>query len=351
MKKLLPGPLDFIVNYPLGAYALGMFTPEAKNVAAYVVTPKSASLYVAPKEGGPGAYAENVSGVEGAVDFEMLDPGTSDIDSFVQPGQYNEKVVKRFGLRKHGGVVLLLDHPKLYINLHSLHAAEVTIDKVYEELQNAPASFFPGWQGGEGYYWTAMTEAMGVANPNARAAALGQVFFAGMPVSYVDFICSWAKHSRQLLKSIIPFPLAVAGWAKDAIQEDKYFHLLVPTGGALCFFTYNNGKYTNYNAPKNDNYAVGDLAGVIDEDYSNTPESANGPVYVWPTVGVDTEKIMSGLRQAGVRQAGLVALSDSNGMPIAPTASLCEWALHKTIDGFPMGAGAPEAIELSHRVD
>jgi hypothetical protein len=347
MKKLLPEPLDFIVHYPLLHYVGSMFTMPPRNVAGYCVTPKTTSVIVTPNKGGAAVFSDNVAYVEGAPNADLLDPGSSDENSFSVSGPYQKNVFRKYKLGRGEDSVLLLDHPRLYLNFHGMQGANVTIGKVYEELAKAPQSILPGWQGGEAYNWVALTEKIELAGEGVYASTLQQIFLAGMPSSIVDFICSWATHSGQTLRGIIPFPLAVAGWAREKYAGESLYHLVVPSCNAICVFTFVDGKCSHYFAPKNDNYAAGEVAGAVEDVNSTVTEATKDtPVYVWPTGGTDMEKLMTGLRQSGIRTATAISLSGETGLPLAPTASLLEWALRQCVPSFGKIAGGISTFDL-----
>jgi hypothetical protein len=346
MKKLLPEPFDFIANYPLGYYLQSMLVPPPKNVVALCVTPKASSILVVPGKGGAGVFAENISHVIGAPNAEMFDPAVSEESSFDISGPYQKGVVKKYGLNRGGSGVVILDHPRLYLNFHGMQSANVPISEVYAELTRAPQSILPGWQGGETYSWAAVTERLELASEAVYASTLNQLFLTGLPSSLVDFICSWARTTRLTLGGIIPFPVAVAGWAREHYSSDAFFHLVVPTASAMCVFTFIDGKCTHYFAPKNDNYAAGEVAGAIEDVNISSPGGEGGAVYVWPSVGMETEKFMQGMRQAGIRQASVVSPKTEGGLPLAPTMGLCEWALGKIDPGFGGLEGSVSSFDL-----
>lgn len=334
MKKLLPEPFDFIAHYPIGHYLQSMLVPPPKNVAAYCVTPKSSSLLVAPGRGGAGVFGENISHVVGAPNAEMFDPTVSEDSSFNISGPYQKSVVRRFGLNRGGGAVVILDHPRMYLNFHGMQSANVPISDVYAELARAPQSILPGWQGGETYVWAAISDRIELAGEAVYASTLHQLFLAGLPESLVEFICSWARSTRQTLAGIIPYPIAVAGWARDYYESERFFHLVIPTASAVSVFTFIDGKCTHYFAPKNDNYAGGEVAGAIEDVNIAAAESQGGNVYVLPTVGLETEKFMQGLKQGGCRQASIISPKGAGGLPLAPTVGICEWATKKVFPEF-----------------
>ncbi len=346
MKKLLPEPFDFIANYPLGHYIQSMLVPPPKNIAAYCVTPRAASVLVAPNKGGAGVFGENISHVVGAPNAEMFDPAVSEEASFIIAGPYQKSVVRKYGLNRGGGAVLIFDHPRMYLNFHGMQAANVPIAEVYAELARAPQSILPGWQGGETYIWSAISDRMEAAGEAVYASTLNQLFLAGLPESIVDFICSWARAARQTLAAIIPYPIAVAGWAREYYSSENFFHIVVPTPSIVCVFTFTDGRCTHYFAPKNDNYASGEVAGAIEDVNLSTSEGGAGVVYVWPTVGLETEKFMQGLRQSGIRQASIISPQGDDGMPLAPTVGLCAWALSKTFPEFTGVAGSLSSFDL-----
>lgn len=346
MNKLLPEPFDFIAHYPIGHYLQSMLVPPAKNVAAYCVTPRSSSLLVAPVRGGAGVFGENISHVVGAPNAEMFDPAVSEDSSFNIAGPYQKSVVRRYGLNRGGGAVVIFDHPRMYLNFHGMQSANVPISDVYSELARAPQSILPGWQGGETYVWAAISDRMELAGEAVYASTLHQLFLAGLPESIVDFICSWARGTRQTLAAIIPYPIAVAGWAREHYEDERFFHLVIPTPSAVSVFTFIDGKCTHYFAPKNDNYAGGEVAGAIEDVNISSSESRGGSVYVWPTVGMETEKFMQGLRQGGVRQASVVAPKGEGGLPLAPAMGLCEWAMKKVFPEFPGLEGSLSNFDL-----
>jgi hypothetical protein len=347
MKKLLPEPLDFIVHYPLLHYIGSMFTMPPRNVAGYCITPKSTSVVVTPNRGGAAVFSDNVAHVGGAPNADLLDPASSDENSFSVTGPYQKNVFRKYKLGRGEDAVLLLDHPRLYLNFHGMQGANVTIGKVYEELTKAPQSILPGWQGGETYSWVAMTDKVELAGEGIYASTLQQIFLAGVPSSIIDFICAWSAYSGQTLRGIIPFPLAVAGWSRDHYGIEGMYHLVVPSCNAICVFTFFDGRCTHYFAPKNDNYATGEVAGAIEDVNATVSESHKStPVYVWPTGGTDMEKLMQGLRQAGIRNATTVSLSGDAGLPLSPTASLLEWSLQKCLPGFSKIVGSVSTFDL-----
>lgn len=335
MKKLLPEPLDFIVHYPFLHYLRSMLVMPPKNTVAYSISPRATSVLVTPRKGGAAVFSDNVAHVEGAPNAETLDPSASDENSFSSGGVYQKNVTRKYGLARGGDAVLVLDHPRMYLNFHGMQGANVTIAKVYEELARAPQSILPGWQGGETYQWTAVTDRIDLAPDAAFASTLQHLFLAGLPISLIEFICSWSVHNKQTLRGIIPFPLAVAGWARRQYANAEAFHIVVPSSAAICVFTFSEGKCTHYFAPKNDNYAASEVAGAIEDvnsTISDTPQDI--PVYVWPTTGVDMEKLVQGIRQSGVRNATVVSLQSEGGLPLSPTVSLLEWALQNSLEGF-----------------
>lgn len=335
MKKLLPEPLDFIAHYPLLHYLRSMLVMPPKNTVAYSISPKATSILVTPRKGGVAVFSDNVAHVEGAPNAEVLDPSASDENSFVAGGVYQKNVVRKYGLARGGDAVLIIDHPRMYLNFHGMQGASVTISKVYEELARAPQSILPGWQGGETYQWAAVTDRIDLAPEGAFASTLQQVFLAGLPASLIDFICAWSAHSQQTLRGIIPFPLAVAGWARKKYESEEMFHMVVPTTSAICVFTFSDGRCTHYFAPKNDNYAASEVAGAIEDVNSTVSDNpSDTPVYIWPTTGADTEKLVQGIRQSGVRNATVVSLQSEGGLPFSATASLLEWALQNSLEGF-----------------
>jgi len=346
MKKLLPEPFDFIAHYPLGYYLQSMLVPPPKNVAAFCVTPRASSILVAPSKGGAGVFAENISHVIGAPNAEMFDPAVSEESSFSISGPYQKSVVRKYGLNRGGAAVVILDHPRMYLNFHGMQSANVPISEVYAELTRAPQSILPGWQGGETYMWAAITERIELSGESVYASTLNQLFLSGLPASLVYFICSWARSSRLTLGGIIPFPIAVAVWAREHYSNEPFFHLVVPTSAAVCVFTFTDGKCTHYFAPKNDNYAAGEVAGAIEDVNISSPDGANGGVYVWPSVGLETEKFMQGMRQAGIRHASIVSPKSEGGLPLAPTMGLCEWALGKIVPEFGGLEGSISSFDL-----
>lgn len=347
MKKLLPEPFDFIVHYPLLHYLGSMLTMPPKNVVAYSVGPKATSVLVAPGRGGAAIFSDNVANVGGAPSSDLLDPSGSDENSFSISGPYQKNVVKKYGLNRGGDSVLIFDHPRLYLNFHGMQGAGVPVSKVYEELARAPQAILPGWQGGEAYQWAAITDKIEIANPSIFASTLQQLFLAGLPLSLVEFICMWARRSGQTLRGIIPFPLAVAGWAREQFSGNEIYHVVVPSCNALCVFTFGEGRCTHYFAPKNDNYAAGEVAGAIEDVNSTLADAPSSiPVYVWPTLGTDMEKLLQGLRQSGIRDAVTISLQGAGGLPLSPTVSLCEWALQQCVDGFGKLSGSVSSFDL-----
>lgn len=338
MKQLLPEPLDFIAHYPLFHYLRSMLVMPPKNTVAYVISPRATSVLVAPRRGGAAVFSDNVAHVEGAPTVEMLDPSVSDENSFVVRGAYQKNVTRKYGLARGGDAVLVLDHSRMYLNFHGMQGANVTISKVYEELARAPQSILPGWQGGEAYQWAAITDRIELAQNGAFASTLQQLFLTGLPMALIDFICSWSVFNKQTLRNIIPFPLAVAGWAMKQYANMEMFHIVVPSASAICVFTFFDGKCTHYFAPKNDNYAASEVAGAIEDvnsTISDSPTDAtDAPVYVWPSTGADVEKLVQGIRQSGVRNATVVSLQSEGGLPLSPTVSMLEWALQNSLEGF-----------------
>lgn len=350
MKKLLAEPLDFMVHYPLGYYIRTMFVPASHRVSCFSINPKATSLLIAPAIGGAGVFSDNIAGVEGAPNFELLDPAASDETGFSPSGAYLNNVVRKYKLNRGGTSVVILDHPRTYLNLHGMHDANVTVSQIYSELTKSPHNLLPGWQGGETYNWSALTDRIEVANDAAFASTLQVLFLAGLPASLVDFICQWSKVNSQTLGAIIPFPLAVAGWALEHYAKEEFFHLVVPGCSALSAFAFGGGKCTHYFAPKNDNFAAGEVAGAIEDVNASTiDESIDVPVFVWPTPGTDMEKTMHNLRHGGLRKASAITLLDENGLPLSPTADLCSWALRKCDSQFAGLVGALSAIDLPRR--
>lgn len=341
MKKLLPEPFDFIVHYPFSHYLRSMLVMPPKNTVAYAISPRTTSILVTPLKGGAAVFSDNVAQVEGAPNAEALDPSSSDENSFASSGIYQKNVTRKYGLARGGDAVLVLDHPRMYLNFHGMQGANVTIAKVYEELSRAPQSILPGWQGGEAYQWTAVTDRIDLAPDGAFASTLQQLFLSGLPMSLIDFICSWSVHNKQTLRGIIPFPLAVAGWAKKHYTNIEMFHIVVPSSSAICVFTFSDGRCTHYFAPKNDNFAASEVAGAIEDVNSTVSDNSHDtPVYIWPTTGTDMEKLTQGIRQSGVRNATVVSLQSESGLPLAPNVSLLEWALQNSLEGFgQLGAG------------
>jgi hypothetical protein len=347
MKKLLPEPIDFIVHYPLMHYIRSMLTMPPKNTVAYAVSPKATSVLVTPRKGGAAVFSDNVANVEGAPNSDMLDPATSDEHAFASEGVYYKSVTRKYGLARGGDAVLIIDHPRLYLNFHGMQAANVTIAKVYEELARAPQSILPGWQGGEAYQWAAVTDRLEVASEGAFASTLQQLFLTGLPSTLVDFICAWGVYNKQTLRAIIPFPLAVAGWARESYGQNGMFHLVVPSVNSICVFTFCEGRCTHYFAPKNDNYAASEVAGAIEDVNSTVSDSPRDtPVYVWPTTGSDVEKLVQGIKQSGVRNATVVSLQSEGGLPLSPSVSLLEWALQSSLEGFTKLAGGVSSFDL-----
>jgi hypothetical protein len=354
--KLLPYPLDVFLNYPMRFYVKSFFVAAPKADMTLILGKKRTSLLLGERKSGQLLFADDVSDLHGAPNYENTLAATFEPSNFHVNDIYRKTVAIPYGMENGGQVAVIFETTKLYDDISETKNGPKNIGQMIKLLKSEDvAKMIPQWNGTEPYEWTIFTTGVEPLRMSDPPDGHGRLMLSGIPESQSEVFTEWANTSGLILTAAVPLPIAVLDWMMKFVCADEVnYCLIVPGLDRYRAYRINNGEVEDYIYVQTQEMAEGELCQLLENWTIDHPESTATTNYVWLTESVDIKRALAGLSTSGLRNivqidAKLMKKRYAvEGAP-SPEASLCDWIGWRSNTGHPAPGAIPQPLLIGDK--